>query len=149
MGARVGIVGLNGSGKSTLVKLVTDQVKPTKGTVSRHPRLKLGYYSQDAIETLRAEGLADPSMTALTKLGAETGGDLDEGEIRGLLSCLNLSGSVVSHTPVSKLSGGQLVCLFWHLRSHLRMLSKLPSDPGSGFNGLFMMLEAAGEPNRC
>ena len=45
MGTCVGIVGLNGSGKNTLVKLITDAVKPTKGSVTPHPRLKLCYYS--------------------------------------------------------------------------------------------------------
>ncbi|KAK7416211.1 hypothetical protein QQZ08_012089 [Neonectria magnoliae] len=45
------------------VKLVTDVAKPTKGTISRHPRLKLGYYIQSVVEDLRAAGKADPSKS--------------------------------------------------------------------------------------
>jgi ATP-binding cassette, subfamily F, member 3 len=41
-GARVGLVGKNGQGKSTLVKLLIGQMKPSKGSVNQHPRLKLG-----------------------------------------------------------------------------------------------------------
>ena len=109
MGSRVGIVGLNGCGKSTLIKLATDALKPTKGTVTRHPRLKLGYYSQLAVEELRVAGSADSSKTALSTLMAEVGDAMDEGEVRALLGSLQLVGRVASHTPVAKLSGGQLV----------------------------------------
>lgn len=41
-GDRVGLVGKNGEGKSTLVKLLIGQLKPTKGVIERHPRLRIG-----------------------------------------------------------------------------------------------------------
>ena len=109
MGSRIGIVGLNGCGKSTLIKLVTDVIKPWKGTVAHHPRLKYGYYSQLAVEELRAFGGADPSKTALSTLSAKAGDAMDEGDMRALLGSFRLAGSMASHTPISKLSGGQLV----------------------------------------
>ncbi|KAH9987849.1 putative ABC transporter [Xylariaceae sp. FL0662B] len=111
MGSRVGIVGLNGSGKSTLVKLVTGVTEPTKGTVTRHPRLRLGYYSQSAVEDLRADGMSDLSKTALSTLAAVAGDVMDEDDMRGLLSSFHLIGNIASHVPVAKLSGGQLVRL--------------------------------------
>ncbi|KAK4147276.1 putative ABC ATPase [Dichotomopilus funicola] len=111
MGSRVGIVGLNGSGKSTLIKLVTEVTSPTRGTVARHPRLKLGYYSQLAVEELRAAGMADPSMTALSTLAAEAGDEMDEADMRGFLASFHLAGNTASHVPIAKLSGGQLVRL--------------------------------------
>lgn len=129
MGSHMGIVGLNGSGKSTLVKLVTDVLSPTKGTVSRHPRLKLGYYSQLAVEDLRAAGTADPSMTALSTLAAEAGEEMEEDDMRGLLSSFHLVGDTTSSVPVSQLSGGQLVrlalaCIIWK-HAHLLVLDEV------------------------
>lgn len=111
MGARVGVVGLNGCGKSTLIRLVTDVVKPTKGNVTRHPRLRLGHYSQLAVDELRAAGNADATKTALSTLAAEVDGAMDEGEMRALLGSFHLAGRVASDTPVAKLSGGQLVSI--------------------------------------
>ena len=110
MGSRIGIVGLNGCGKSTLIKLATDVIKPTNGTMTRHPCLRLRYYSQIAVEELRAAGRGDLSKTALGMVMAEVGDAMDEGEVRGLLGSFQLVGRVASHTPVAKLSGGQLVC---------------------------------------
>jgi ATPase subunit of ABC transporter with duplicated ATPase domains len=110
MGDRVGVVGLNGCGKTTLIRLVTDAArKPTQGTVQRHAQLKLGYYSQHAVEEL--QGLDAPGMTALGLMTQECDGALSEGEIRGLLGSLGLPGRTASDVPIAKLSGGQLVRL--------------------------------------
>lgn len=111
MGDRVGIVGLNGCGKSTLIKLLTDTTKPTKGTATRHPRLRMGYYSQHAVEELQSLGRDEVELTALLLLAREVVGELDEGEIRGLLGSLGLAGRTASDVPLTKLSGGQLVRL--------------------------------------
>lgn len=111
MGDRVGIVGLNGSGKSTLIKLLTDTTKPTKGNASRHPRLRMGYYSQHAVEDLQTLGQHEPALTALALLTRDVASDLDEGELRGLLGSLGLPGRTASDVPLAKLSGGQLVRL--------------------------------------
>ncbi|RDW61616.1 ABC transporter-like protein [Coleophoma crateriformis] len=110
-GDRVGVVGLNGCGKSTLIKLITETTKPTKGTVSRHPRLRLGYYSQHAVEELQTLGYSESDLTALTLLTRDVEGTLNEGEIRGLLGSLGLPGRTASDIPITKLSGGQLVRL--------------------------------------
>ena len=111
MGSRVSVVGLNGSGKSTLVKLLIEDLKPTKGSVTHHPRLKLGYYSQSAVEESRAAGIAEPSQTALSTLTADVGDAMDDGEVRALLGSFGLAGRVASDVPVAKLSGGQLVSI--------------------------------------
>ena len=111
-GDRVGVVGLNGCGKSTLIKLITDTTKATKGVVSRHPRLRLGYYSQHAVEELQAMGQAEAELTALALMTRDTAGEGEiEGELRGLLGSLGLPGRTASDVPLNKLSGGQLVRL--------------------------------------
>lgn len=129
MGDRVGILGLNGAGKSTLVKMLVEEIRPTAGSVAVHPRLKMGYYSQHAVEAIKAIGKAEPSLTALGLLTHEIEGQMNEGEIRGLLGELGLPGRIASDTPVCKLSGGQLVrCelarLFWR-RPHCLVLDEV------------------------
>lgn len=111
MGDRVGLMGLNGCGKSTLIRLLVGNMLPTKGKISTHSRLKLGYYAQHSIEDLQEQGQADPSLTALGLMSKETEGTLNEGQLRGLLASLGLQGRVASDVPVSRLSGGQLVRL--------------------------------------
>lgn len=110
MGDRIGIVGLNGCGKTTLIKLLTDTIRvPASGTITKHPQLKLGYYSQHAVEDLQQH--AEPTSTALSLMTQQVASAHSEGEIRGLLSSLGLPGRTASDVPISKLSGGQLVRL--------------------------------------
>ncbi|KAJ5994835.1 hypothetical protein N7481_001812 [Penicillium waksmanii] len=111
IGDRVGIVGLNGCGKSTLVRILMGGNVPSKGKVTTHPRLKVGYYGQHSVEELQERGKGDPSLTALALLMAEVEGSLNEGTVRGLLSSMGLPGRIASDVPVNKLSGGQLVRL--------------------------------------
>lgn len=110
LGDRVGILGLNGCGKSTLLQLLTGEyTEPTKGKVSRHPRLKIGYYAQNSVGELQKQGRAEPSLTALGYVLRDASGQITEGEARALLSSVGLSGRVASDVPVFRLSGGQLV----------------------------------------
>ncbi|KAJ6121104.1 hypothetical protein N7523_005384 [Penicillium sp. IBT 18751x] len=111
IGDRIGIMGLNGSGKTTLIRVLNGQVLPSKGKVSTHSRLKVGYYGQHSVEELQERGRMEPGLTALGLLMAESEGMLTEGEVRGLLSSLGLQGRIASDIPVGKLSGGQLVRL--------------------------------------
>ncbi|KAJ3552147.1 hypothetical protein NPX13_g11181 [Xylaria arbuscula] len=85
----------------------------SSGTVNLHPRVKIGYYSQHAVEKLQGRGVSEPDLTALTLLLEEMAvtQQQEEGRVRAFLSSLGLSGRIVSDVPVRKLSGGQLVRL--------------------------------------
>jgi len=48
MASRVAIVGANGAGKSTMIKLLTGEMKPSTGTVYKHPNCRFAYVAQHA-----------------------------------------------------------------------------------------------------
>ncbi|KAI8999926.1 P-loop containing nucleoside triphosphate hydrolase protein [Hyaloraphidium curvatum] len=52
MDSRVALVGPNGAGKSTLLKLMTGELVPVNGTVSRHTNMKMVRYHQHAADQL-------------------------------------------------------------------------------------------------
>lgn len=48
MASRVACVGANGAGKSTMIKLLTGELKPSHGTVYKHPNCNFAYVAQHA-----------------------------------------------------------------------------------------------------
>lgn len=56
VGDKVALVSGNGTGKSTLIKLILGMLEPQEGTARVGDNLKVGYYSQDHLETLPADG---------------------------------------------------------------------------------------------
>ncbi|VEU20047.1 DEKNAAC100557 [Brettanomyces naardenensis] len=52
MDSRTALVGPNGVGKSTLLKLITGELNPQLGRVSKHTHIKLGVYSQHSADQL-------------------------------------------------------------------------------------------------
>jgi ATP-binding cassette subfamily F protein uup len=49
-GHRIAVLGPNGCGKSTFIKLITGELMPTSGVISRHPKLSISSISQGRME---------------------------------------------------------------------------------------------------
>ncbi|GAA0263068.1 ABC-F family ATP-binding cassette domain-containing protein [Rhodanobacter caeni] len=52
-GERIGLLGPNGAGKSTLVKTLVGELEPFSGVRKAHKDLKIGYFAQHTVESLR------------------------------------------------------------------------------------------------
>ena len=52
-GERIGLLGPNGAGKSTLVKTLVGELPPFSGERKAHKDLKIGYFAQHTVESLR------------------------------------------------------------------------------------------------
>jgi len=51
----IAVIGKNGKGKTTLLNLLAGELHPSKGTVIRHPKLKLAYFGQTNINRLNTD----------------------------------------------------------------------------------------------
>ena len=98
-GERWCVMGVNGAGKSTLLKLVAGVLEPDTGEVKLGASLKLGYFSQSALEILDANKTvweqidqAFPTATNSSK--------------RNLLGAFDFPGDEIDK-PISVLSGGE------------------------------------------
>lgn len=67
-GERVGLVGPNGAGKSTMFSLVTGEIQPDKGTVSKPNNMRLGYLRQQLPDDKRGLELLDYVSDAIPEL---------------------------------------------------------------------------------
>jgi len=53
-GSRIGLLGRNGAGKSTLIKTLAQTLPPISGEFEHSKHLKIGYFAQHQLDTLRA-----------------------------------------------------------------------------------------------
>jgi ATP-binding cassette subfamily F protein 3 len=107
-GGRLALVGANGQGKSTLAKLIMGELQPTRGSIVRHPLLKIGYFSQHSVEDLSTAGNVTALAYFLEHFAAK-GVQVEEQAVRACLGSFGLGGRLASDVPLSQLSGGQKV----------------------------------------
>ncbi|GBC04818.1 hypothetical protein RclHR1_00590004 [Rhizophagus clarus] len=98
-GARIAFVGANGEGKSTLMGLLAGDLEPTKGTITRHPRMRIGHFVQNNVDAL---DLDISAVAYMKKLYPE----IKEQQVRSHLGGFGISGDL-SVQKMTYLSGGQ------------------------------------------
>ena len=99
-GQRVALVGHNGCGKSTLLKLLAGTLERRGGTMVTAPQMRMGYYTQHQMDTLRGD------TTVLAELRRLSDPRTTEEELMSVLG-LFLLGQEYFDRQVSALSGGE------------------------------------------
>jgi len=93
------VMGVNGAGKTTLLKLVAGATEPDLGTVTVGGSVKMGYFSQHAMDLL------DGDLTVFEMLESSFP-QAGQGSLRALAGCFGFSGDDVEK-KCRVLSGGE------------------------------------------
>ncbi|MGE5478619.1 MAG: ABC-F family ATP-binding cassette domain-containing protein [Bacteroidales bacterium] len=93
------VMGVNGAGKSTLLKLVAGATDPDQGTVTVGASVKMGYFSQHAMELLDGDATVFEALESAFP-------QANQGSLRALAGCFGFSGDDVEK-KCRVLSGGE------------------------------------------
>ncbi len=96
---RIALVGANGNGKSTFVKFLAGELKQKRGTITRHPKLRIGFYHQDVVENLQLDSTPYEYL-------AENAAEFTQQQIRNHLGRFGFSDDKI-FIKIDKLSGGE------------------------------------------
>jgi ATP-binding cassette subfamily F protein 3 len=128
-GQKVGLVGRNGTGKTTLFRLIMDELVPDEGSISVHPKHKIGTVAQEApagsdslLDTVLAADVERSELLAEAETATDPGRISDihirladiRAESAPARAATILSGlgfpEDIQHLPCSEFSGG------WRMR---------------------------------
>ena len=109
---RIALLGANGNGKSTFAKLLSGFLEPMKGRIQKSGKVRVGYYHQHQIETLRPGESAVDHMRPFMK-------EAREDQIRARLGQFGFT-QAKADTDVEKLSGGEKARLNFAMVSALK-----------------------------
>jgi ATPase subunit of ABC transporter with duplicated ATPase domains len=98
-GERWCVMGKNGAGKSTLLKMVSGAITPDAGSLRLGASLKMGYFSQQALDVL------DPELTVIEQMQKDFPME-GLGVLRNILGAFQFSGDEVDKR-IRSLSGGE------------------------------------------
>ena len=98
-GERWCVMGKNGAGKSTLLKMVAGALQPDEGEVKLGASLKMGYFSQQALDVL------SPDLTIEEQLQRDFPNE-SIGALRSLAGAFQFSGDDIDK-KIRSLSGGE------------------------------------------
>jgi ATP-binding cassette, subfamily F, member 3 len=107
---RVALLGANGNGKTTLARLLGGRLAPLGGHMTRHPKLRCGYFAQHQIEEMRPEASAYDHLAAVMR-------DALPEAVRARLGSFGFSREKAL-VPVEALSGGERARLNFALVTH-------------------------------
>ena len=109
MDDRIALLGANGNGKSTLARILSGRMELMGGSLTKPPKLKVGYFSQNQTEEL------DPDDTPFRHM-ARILPDLPQAKVRSHLGRFGFSQTRADQV-ISSLSGGEKARLLFALMS--------------------------------
>ena len=98
-GDKVGVIGINGTGKSTFLRVLSGQIEPDQGTVTRDPNVQVSFLSQNPEMSEDATVLEQIFLSFPPEFR-----ELNEYEAKSMLTKLGLT---EFERKVGTLSGGQ------------------------------------------
>ncbi len=119
-GARIGVLGRNGAGKSTLIRTLVGELEPIAGECQRARSLRIGYFAQHGVDSLRAD---DSPLRYFQRLAP----DAREAALRDELGRFGFSDQDALR-PIGPMSGGEkarlVLASIVRTRPHLLVLDE-------------------------
>jgi ATP-binding cassette subfamily F protein 3 len=119
-GARIGVLGRNGAGKSTLIRTLVGELEPIAGTCQRARALRIGYFAQHGVDSLRPD---DTPLMFFQRLAP----DARESALRDELGRFGFSDQDALR-PIGPMSGGEkarlVLASIVRTRPHLLVLDE-------------------------